>query len=125
MGRADEPHEKAEPTDGVHLLRRKGVIRVLLHISEHGKVDLDGFEKGSGCYQSQAVRLRADLKVLGLLEYEEIPVRGVSRRIENIRLTPLGHEVVRHLLELDPLLRGQSVKAEIRRAPVTRRSDQD
>lgn len=85
------------------LAGRRAIV-VLAELGKRGKMSMAEFVEASTVTFVHARKLRLDLEKFGLVATEEIASRGAMREYE-IRLTPLGREVAKHLVAVDEALR--------------------
>ena len=89
-------------------LARKGrSFSVLCALGRAEPVNMSQFTKSSHLVPDRAKVLREELKAHGLIDVTVVRVQGPAEILE-IRLTPLGREVARRLVEVDDLLKGGS-----------------
>lgn len=87
-------------------LARKGrSFSVLCALGRHEPVNMSQFTKASHLVPDRAKVLRQELAGYGLIDVTVIRVQGPAEILE-IRLTPLGREVARRLVEVDNILQG-------------------
>jgi DNA-binding HxlR family transcriptional regulator len=87
-------------------LARKGrSFSVLCALGRADPVNMSQFTKASHLVPDRAKVLREDLKAHGLIDVSVVRVQGPAE-ILDIRLTPLGREVAKRLVEVDDLLKG-------------------
>lgn len=89
-------------------LARKGrSFSVLCALGRAEPVNMSQFTKSSHLVPDRAKVLREELKAAGLIDVTVVRVQGPAEILE-IRLTPLGREVARRLVEVDDILKGDA-----------------
>ena len=93
-------------------LARKGrSFSVLCALGRADPVNMSQFTKASHLVPDRAKVLREELKAHGLIDVTVVRVQGPAEILE-IRLTSLGREVARRLVEIDDVLKAASDKAD-------------
>lgn len=94
------------PVASLDELARKGrSFSVLCALGRTDPVNMSQFTKASHLVPDRAKVLREELKAHGLIDVTVVRVQGPAE-ILDIRLTPLGREVAKRLVEVDDLLKG-------------------
>lgn len=87
-------------------LARKGrSFSVLCALGREEPVNMSQFTKASHLVPDRAKVLREELKAHGLIDVSVVRVQGPAEILE-IRLTALGREVAKRLVEVDDILKG-------------------
>lgn len=90
-------------------LARRGGLLVLAALAESDYLTMAQVQQVSGLTQQPARDLRLVLLGIGLVDVEEIPVRGATEL--RLRLTPHGREVAKHVVAIRDILERGPPKA--------------
>ena len=96
-------------------IARGGAVLVLVRLGRKEPITNRELIEAAGGTDFYARQIRGDLVDAGLIEVEEVPISGATRQY-NIRLTPVGREVARKLVEVDEVLKRSTSRDETKRA---------
>lgn len=93
-------------------------VNVLYHLCLREPVNMTEFTDASELFPNYAKRLREELETMGLIDVTVVRRQGPAEILE-IRLTPVGREVAKRLVEIEELLQDARPerKAATRRKP--------